>query len=113
MVSLSPLCVFEEQAPMKCKTGQRSSTRHIVVIAKPRYQGPAIVRVRAGVCVCEMINVCKSVCLPLCICRKGRRRDVFMCFALCLGIVQFKEFLCACAPTFICARVRASMPSRT
>ncbi|TMS13118.1 Usherin [Larimichthys crocea] len=46
-----------EQARMKCKTGQRSSTQRIMVIAKPRYQGPAVVRVRAGMC----MRTCKFV----------------------------------------------------
>lgn len=75
MVSLSPLCVFEEQARMKCKTGQRSSTRRIMVIAKPRYQGPTVVRVS----VCKLVNVCTSVCLCICI-----RGNVWM--RPCVGV---------------------------
>lgn len=61
MVSLSPLCVFEEQARMKCKTSQCAATRRILVIAKLHYQGPALVCVRADAHVKWLMCVRESV----------------------------------------------------
>lgn len=73
-------------------------------------------------CVCELVNVCKSVCLWLCIEGRERCDCVLMYFCLCftVSIVRFQEFLwCAYThfyvPVFVCVLVCvcACMPSRT
>lgn len=90
MVSLSPLCVFEEQARMKCKTGQRSSTQRIMVIAKPCYQGPSVV--------CASVNANLLMCvMSVYVYVKGRESGcdhVLVHFCLCLAVsVVCKSFL--------------------